>query len=236
MAGRERLGGSCVARVLSVVAVAFVTLGATAGEAKADPAEVTVGPVDDGRFAQPPRGAGPGSAEEVIPDEPPVPYVPPPPERYRSPLRLSVGPAGVTTGQNLGLGLGVGADFGTGTVGARLAAAWLRGDPQAAADGNALGTSLAQYTGELTIDLHKHGPVHPIFGLGFGLVHVNEPTGSGSAGIGTARLGIEYALGLDDADVRLGGSLLGALPGPADREVQDLRGYAMVQAGISIGF
>ena len=65
---------------------------------------------------------------------------------------------------------------------------------------------------------------------------VDNGDGTLSAGIGTARFGVEYALGLEDADVRIGGGVLGAMPGPADREVADLRGYAMFGGSVAIGF
>jgi hypothetical protein len=211
---------------------------ASASRAYAGDAVVTVGH-DDGRFAEPP----PREDRENPVILEPVPHYelerPELPELYRAPVRLSVGPAAVTTGQNLGLGLGLAADFGTGSVGARIAAAWLRTggqDPGTAQAPSSLGTSMGQYTGELTLDLHKRGPVHPVFGVGFGVAHVDKPGGGGSLGIGTARFGIEYALGLDDADVRLGAGVTGVLPGPADREVQDLRAYAIIGASIGIGF
>ncbi len=100
----------------------------------------------------------------------------------------------------------------------------------------ASGTSMGQYTAELVLDLHKSGPVHPVFGLGFGLVHIAKNDASGDAAIGTARLGLEYALGIEDADVRLGVSVLGAMPGVSDREISNLRAYGMVNASIAIGF
>ena len=136
----------------------------------------------------------------------------------------------MTTGRGLGMGLGVAADFGRGTVGARLAAAWTRGERQSDASG------IGQYTGELTLDLNKHGLVHPVFGVGFGVAHVNKTEGSGNVGIGIARFGLEYSLGLEDTDVRLGGGITGVLPGPADREVSDLKAYALVGANVAIGF
>jgi hypothetical protein len=199
---------------------------ALASTARADEARVTVGE-DDGRFAEPPPREYP-----VLRDPPR--YELERPELYRSPVRLAVGPAAVTTGQNLGLGLGIAAEFGTGSVGARLAAAWMRTQ----GDGSTpeLGQSLGHYTGELTLDLHKHGPVHPVFGLGFGLAHVERAGGGGNLGIGVARMGVEYALGLEDADVRISAGITGVLPGPSDREVQDLHGYAIIGAGVAIGF
>jgi hypothetical protein len=214
----------------ATAAVACVTLGLCLASrtARADEATVTVGEDDEG-FARPP-------ARAVVAE---VPSVVATPEAYRSPVRFGVGPVGVTTGRDLGLGLGVSADFGTGVVGVRLAAAWLRGDASSSDPrtvGSPLGSSLGQYTGELTLDLHKRGPIHPVFGIGFGLVHIDGPLGSGNAGVGTARLGFEYALGLADADVRLGGGVTGVLPGPTDSALADLRGYGLVGAGVSIGF
>jgi hypothetical protein len=169
----------------------------------------------------------------VVRDEPPPPLYERP-DLYRSPFRLHIGPSAVTTGRGLGMGLGVAGDFGRGSVGLRLAATWLRGEP--GSEGSRIGDGLSQYTGELTLDLYKRGPVHPIFALGFGLARVSRGDTAGSIGIGTARLGIEYALGLDDADVRIGLGVMGVLPGPADRQVSDVKGYFLTGASIGIGF
>jgi hypothetical protein len=210
----------------------FVSCGAAADEAR-----VTVGTVDDG-FARPPPRAPLLIADDGSGGDP-GPRVVPPPEVYRSPFRLEVGPAAVTQGRDLGLGVGVAGNFGTGTVGVRLAAAWLRGDARAgdpATTSSPLGSTLGQYTGELTIDLLKRGPLHPLFGLGFGLLHVDGPLGAATAGIGTARIGLEYSLGLEDADVRLGAGATGVLPGPAGQQLAEMHGYALVGAGVSIGF
>ncbi len=217
---------------------AFLALSTTVGIAHADEATVSVG--DPERFAEPP----PYRRPVVVRDDPP-PYdgdPQPPPyddrEAYRAPFRLSVGPVGVTSGRGLGLGLGVGADFGNGTVGARISGAWARGERSGddVASTSDLGTSMGQYTGELTLDLHKRGPVHPVFGVGFGLAHVANAAGGGNAGIGVARIGIEYSVALSDADVRLGAGVTGALTGPEDRAIERLRGYALVGAQIAIGF
>jgi hypothetical protein len=209
--------------------------------ARADEARVTVGPVDDG-FARPPPQAPllveRGTEGATAPDLREGAALPPP-EPYRSPFRLEVGPASVTTGRDLGLGVGVAGNFGTGTVGVRLAAAWLHGDARAgdpATTSSPLGSTLGQYTAELTIDMHKRGPLHPLFGMGFGLVHVDGPLGGATAGIGTARIGLEYSLGFEDADVRLGAGVTGVLPGPAGEQLADMHGYALVGAGVSIGF
>jgi hypothetical protein len=144
---------------------------------------------------------------------------------------------GITTGRGFGLGVGLGADFGTGSVGGRLSAAWLRGEGTRA-DGTIAptGDAVGQYGGELTLDLHRRGPVHPVIGMGAALLHVSRPDTSGYAGVGTGRFALEYALGLEDADVRIGGSITGGLVGPVDSDVKDLRAYALVGAHLAIGF
>lgn len=197
--------------------------------ARAD-ATVTVG---DARFAQPPPRV------VVVPDAPIAePPEAPRDEPYRSPFRLAVGPAAFFSGADGGAGLGVAADFGTGTVGARLYAAWMRAQKQGTPDeaSSATGAGFGQYTGEVTLDFHKRGPLHPVFGLGGGVLHVFRPGGDLVAGIGTARLTLEYALAFDDADVRLGAGILGALPGPAPRALSDLKGYGVVGGTLSVGF
>jgi hypothetical protein len=228
-------------RVMSF-AVFFLLLSIPAS-AHADSATVSVG--DPDRFAPPPhsdpvvvvRDDQRERDERSFEDSPPPSH-----DIYRSPFRLNVGPVAATSGRGLGLGVGVAADFGTGTVGARISGAWARGensgssDAQSAAPQGDLGTGLGQYTGELTLDFHKRGPVHPVFGVGFGLAHIQNAAGGGNAGIGIARLGVEYSLGLEDADVRLGAGITGVLAGPEDKEVENLRGYALIGGQIAIGF
>jgi hypothetical protein len=154
---------------------------------------------------------------------------------YRAVMRLQLGPTGATTGRGFGLGLGLAADFGRGSVGARLAAAWVRGEPSGA-DPSPIGGGLSQYTGELTLDLHKRGPLHPVFGFGLGLARVAHGDSAGNIGVGTARVGLEYSLSLDDADVRVGGGVTGVLPGPAERDVEDVKGWALAGVSVAIGF
>lgn len=180
---------------------------------------------DDGRFAQPPT---------VVARE--YPYDPPPiarePERLRSPARVSAGPSFVTTGKGLGAGIGGGLDLGKGSVGGRISVAWMRGEP---GGGSIASESFSQYAGELVLDLHKRGPVHPLLGVGFGLVHAEHAGGSGFAGVGLMRAGVEYALGFDETDVRVGASVTGGLAGPADRELEDYRAHAVLGVHVAIG-
>ncbi|MBX3217952.1 MAG: hypothetical protein KF850_38455 [Labilithrix sp.] len=212
-----------------------VALGlATAGEAKADDATVTVDA--PARFAEPPPDqpvASSGRAVVVADDG----FIAREPELRRSPFRLTLGPAGITSGKGFGFGVGLGADFGTGSVGGRLAAAWLRGEGKSDSGASTpTGDGVGHYSGEITLDLHKRGPIHPILGMGAGVLHVSRPDArSGFAGVGTGRFAIEYALGLEDADVRVGASVTGGIIGPVDSEVKDLRAYALTGAHLAIG-
>jgi hypothetical protein len=206
----------CVCAVLALPAVAWAQ----------DRAVVDVG------FAEPPPRPRYAQPPVVASDSP---FEPPEEQPYRAPVRFHLGPMGATTGRGLGLGLGVAADMGRGSVGFRLAAAWMRGEPSGT-DTSTIGDGLSQYTGELTLDLRKRGPWHPLLGVGFGVARVNRGDSGGYLGVGTARLGLEYALGLDDADVRFGAGVTGVLPGPADREVADVKGWALVGATVGIGF
>jgi len=223
------------AATLALVALsAFAFLVSTERDARADDATVSVG--DRDRFAEPPesRPQRAASAPLVADDAPrPSDFRDP----RRSPFRLQLGPSGITTGKGFGVGVGIGADFGTGSVGGRLSAAWLRGEGRGD-DGASTptGTAVGLYAGEITLDLHKRGPIHPIVGMGAGVLYVSRPDASGFAGMGTGRLALEYALGLDDADVRVGASFGGGLVGPVDSDVKDLRGYALVGAHLAIGF
>jgi hypothetical protein len=207
---------------------------ATSIEARADDATVTVG---SQRFSEPPEENPPPQHSRPIAVEDPSRFGNDPRELHRAPFRLQLGPQGVTTGKGFGLGVGIGADFGTGSVGGRLAASWLRGEGvNSNGTSTATGDSIGIYTGELTLDLHKRGPIHPIVGMGVGFLHVSRPDASGVAGVGTGRLGLEYSLGLEDADVRIGSSVTGGLIGPIDRDVKELRAYALVGVHLAIGF
>ncbi len=216
------------------VVLASACLVTATKDARADDAIVTVG---TGRFAEPPEdheNPPPRSAPLVL-EEPR--FDRDPRELHRSPVRLQLGPQGITTGKGFGIGVGIGADFGIGSVGGRLAASWLRGEGKSG-DGSSTptGDTVGLYTGEVTLDLHKRGPVHPVVGMGVGLLTVSRPDASGVAGVGTGRLGLEYSLGLEDADVRVGGSVTGGLIGPIDSDVKDLRAYALVGVHLAIGF
>ncbi len=182
--------------------------------ARADDASLTVGRLDDREYAEPPPRSPSPAAEE--------------PEIYRSPVRFGAGPAGFVAGRAQGFGLGIETVFGTGVVGFRLAAAWMA--PGAAA-------SLDQYTGELVLDALPHGPLHPVLGVGFGFAHLDVAGVGGDLGVGIGRLGLEYSLALREADLRVGASVTGGLPGPRDATVRgDFGAYAVFGGTVSLGF
>jgi hypothetical protein len=160
------------------------------------------------------------------------------PELRRSPFRVALGPTAITTGHGFGYGVGLSADIGTGSVGGRLSAAWLRGEGKTDSGGSTpTGDSVGIYTGEITLDLHKRGPWHPIVGMGAGVIHVSRTDEkSGFAGVGTGRFALEYALGLEDADVRIGANVTGGLIGPVDDEIKGLHAYVQTGAHLAIGF
>ena len=215
----------------SVLVLACVLGGSR--QARADET-VTVGQ----RFSEPPPEPNPHETAPIAVDETGrFGSERDPHELHRAPFRLQLGPQGVTTGKGLGIGVGLGLDVGSGSVGGRIAASWLRGEgTNSNGSSTATGDSIGIYTGEVTLDLHKRGPTHPVIGMGVGFLHVSRADASGYAGIGTGRLGLEYSLGLEDADVRLGTSVTGGLIGPVDTEVKGLRAYALVGAHLAIGF
>jgi hypothetical protein len=221
MARKERIGLASV--------IALTSLLAGLRDARADDATVTVGQ----RFAEAPPEPDP--APIAVDDD--GHRVREPRELHRAPFRLQLGPQGITTGKGFGLGVGLGLDVGSGSVGGRIAASWLRGEgTNADGTSTATGDTVGLYGGEITLDVHKRGPLHPVVGMGVGLLHVSRKDGSGYGGMGTGRLGLEYSLGLDDADVRIGASVTGGLVGPADDDVKELRAYALASAHLAIGF
>ena len=220
-----------------MVVVVMALLGSSGRDARADDAAAGGAVAGGRRFAEPPADQ-PIARDERAPTPVDDTFIAREPELRRSPFRLTLGPAGITTGNGFGFGVGLGADFGTGSVGGRLAASWLRGEGKNdSGSSTPTGDSVGHYSGEITLDLHKRGPLHPIIGMGAGVLHVSRPDArSGFAGVGTGRFAVEYALGLEDADVRVGASATGGIVGPVDGEVKDLRAYALTGAHLAIGF
>jgi hypothetical protein len=215
-------------------AIAVLFVMSTPAAAFADSATIDVwclqrpacgGSVDRGDYSRPPPQPSIFEQPPELPKDP-----------YRAPFRLTIGPAAVTSGQGIGPGLLAAADFGTGTVGVRFSAAWFRGEVSGDPSSR-LGSSLGLYSGEVVLDLHKGGPLHPVLALGLGAVNIGkDPNVNGWAVAGLGRAGLEYALSIDDADVRLGAGVTGALLGPSDATIASARAFAMMNATFSIGF
>jgi hypothetical protein len=158
-------------------------------------------------------------------------------ELYRSVVRFGAGPSMFFAPSDYGMGVGVTVDFGSGTVGGRVASSWFRSQKQGSPEEltSPTGAGFGQYTGEITVDLLKRGPFHPVFAIGFGMIDVFRHD-EVVAGIATGRVAIEYAVALDGADVRIGLGLNGVLLGPAPRELIPMGGYVTTTATIAIGF
>jgi hypothetical protein len=159
--------------------------------------------------------------------------------RTRTSARVSLGGAVATAGRGAAPGLDLGLEMGGGVVGARIGASWLQGaNGDGGSGAGALAGGLSQYLAEVTVDGRPRGALHPIAAIGLGLAHVGATASAagGNAGVGTARVGIAYALPIEGADVRATVSVLGALPGPAESGAEGLRGYVMGVAGLGVGF
>src|SRR4051812_40707184 len=144
-------------------------------EARADEATVGVAVPDqhnDPQVVDPPRNSNWQGPQTFRVDDG---FIAHEPELRRAPFRMALGPTGITTGHGFGYGVGLGADFGTGSVGGRLSAAWMRGEGKNDnGTSTPTGGSVGIYTGELTLDLHKRGPIHPVIGMGAGVIHVSR--------------------------------------------------------------
>ncbi len=125
--------------------LAVASLGALGGllggaaEARADDATVSV----NGQFADPP----PQRRVVVSADDA---FIAREPELRRSVVRFELGPVGLTSGKGFGYGLQTGISLGTGSVGGRFYAAWMRGEGgddnhRGAATGESLDAVLAHY-------------------------------------------------------------------------------------------
>jgi hypothetical protein len=149
-------------------------------------------------------------------------------------FRLHVGGAGRLASDGLTPGMLTALDFGRGPAGFRASAAWLRVGSD---DG------LAQYTGELTLDLGGRSRWRPIVGAGAGLARTYRvddtgarTSGGSSLGIGVLRLALEYRLPLEDVDARVGAHAIGTLPAIRGDNAPDLDPWLIGALTIGVGF
>jgi len=220
----------------SLAALAVLAVLLLPSVASADEAVVDV----QGPYATPPSGRN----EPIEPICPPAcesrPYREDPPyvsyDHKRSPIRLSLGPSFLTTGKGLGVGLGVGIELGSGIVGGRLGATWLRGEGTRDGVVTPTGDSVGHYVGELTLDIVKRGAIHPVLAVGGGILHVSRPDVSGVVAVGTVRASLEYFAPIEEADVRIGLDATGGLAGPGADALRDVKGYGLFGVHAALGF
>ncbi len=149
-------------------------------------------------------------------------------------LRLHVGGAARASSDGLTPGLLAALDFGRGPAGFRASAAWLRvGSDQ----------GLAQYSGELTLDLGGRSRWRPIIGAGAGLARSYRvdaagarTAGGSSLGIGVLRVSLELRLPLEDVDARAGIHAIGTLPAIRGDGAPDLDPWVIGAATLGVGF
>ncbi len=149
-------------------------------------------------------------------------------------VRLHVGAAGRATNDAFTPGLMTAIDLGRGPAGFRAAAMWM----QVGSD-----NGLAQYTGELTLDLGGTGNWRPVVGAGAGLARLiradalgNRVGGGSSLGVGTLRAALEYRLPIEGTDSRAALAVIGVLPAVRGDGAPDTKGWAVITASVGIGF
>lgn len=216
----------------SLVALSVLALVSLSSVAKADDAVVVV----DSPYAEPPAHAQPIVPLENPRYEPRYVHEEPYDSHKRAPVRLALGPSFLTTGKGVGVGLGVGLELGSGVVGGRLGATWLRGEGTQNGVVTPTGDSVGHYVGELTLDFLKRGTFHPVVAVGGGVLHVSRPDVSGVVAVGTVRGSLEYFAPIEDADVRIGLDATLGLAGPGAEALRDVKGYGLFGVHAALGF
>lgn len=170
------------------------------------------------QFAEPP-GHDHERSETVIVDSSPR-YEESSPYSARSTARLHVGPA--TLFSPTAPGLFTALDIGRRSVGARFSGAWL---------GAANEGGLAQYGAELWVDFASGSALHPFVSAGAAYVrHRDEGGDERGLGAGVLRGALEYELPVNDADARVGLSLIGLVPA-----IESDRKEPWVMAALTVG-
>ncbi len=216
----------------SLVALGVLALVSFSTLAKADDAVVVV----DGLYAEPPQRTQPIAPVDNSTYEPRYYHDDPPYDHKRAPVRLSLGPAFLTTGKGVGVGLGLGLELGSGVVGGRIGATWLRGEGTQNGVVTPTGDAVGHYVGELTLDILKRGMIHPVVAIGGGILHVSRPDISGVVAVGTVRASLEYFAPIEDADLRIGLDATGGLAGPGAEALRDVKGYGLFGVHAALGF
>lgn len=148
-------------------------------------------------------------------------------------FRFHVGGAGRILEDEVTPGIMTAMDIGRGPAGFRATGMWL----DVGSDGG-----VAQYTGELTLDLGGRHSWRPVVGAGAGLARYYEPEPDGdgtdakSLGIGLLRVAIEYRIPVEATDTRAGLGVIGVLPAIRAHDAPDLDPWVIVAASVGVGF
>jgi hypothetical protein len=105
------------------------------------------------------------------------------------------------------------------------------------------GEGVAQYTGEMTLDLGGRSEWRPVLGAGAGLARTwkvdaagNRVDGGANLAIGVMRAAIEYRLPIEGTDSRASLGITGVLPAVKAESAPDLRGWVVGGLSVGIGF
>ena len=192
-------------------------------------------------YAQPPGGRGPYYSYRGDDDA----YSVPPLDgcygddsgwrrRELSPVRIHVGGALLADPDRATPGLQTAIDFFRGPAGIRFSGMWFRAGS---------GEGIAQYTGEMTLDLGGRSVFRPVIGAGAGLARTwkvddagHRVSGGANIGIGLMRVALEYRLPIEGTDSRASVGLIGVLPAVTSQSAPDLKGWVIAGLSVGIGF
>lgn len=193
-------------------------------------------------YADPPYADPPGGPVVARHYQPSDPYPPPPDDGYGtvawrrqelSVFRFHVGGAGRVETETVTPGFMTAIDIGRGPAGFRASGMWLRVGSD---DG------VAQYTGELTLDLGGTHSWRPVLGAGAGLARMYQTSADGSGtegsslGVGVLRVGIEYLVPVERTDTRAGLGVIGVLPAIRAQDAPDPKPWLVFAATVGVGF
>jgi len=154
--------------------------------------------------------------------------------RELSPVRVHVGGAVRADEDHATPGLQTAIDFFRGPAGLRFSAMWFRVGS---------GEGIAQYAGELTLDLGGRSVWRPVIGAGAGLARTwkvddtgARVSGGANLGIGVMRVALEYRLPIEGTDPRAAVGLIGVLPAVKAESAPDLKGWVIAGLTVGVGF
>jgi hypothetical protein len=131
-------------------------------------------------------------------------------------------------------GLQTAVDFFRGPAGFRVSGQWFQVGS---------GEGLAQYTGEMTLDLGGRSEWRPVIGAGAGLARTwkvdaggNRVNGGANMAIGLMRVALDYRLPIDGTDSRASLGITGVIPAAKGETAPDLKGWVIAGLTVGLGF